>query len=80
MSADVPASEPMVLPEVGPGFGCLVIAFLYVLVLGAGGLLYAFTKSQSHGGVLTMAVLLGFVLFHEVPNLTTMLGAAIVIR
>jgi hypothetical protein len=48
-------------PEVGPRFGRLVIAFLYVLVLGAGGLLYAFTKSQSPGGVLTMAVLLGFV-------------------
>lgn len=48
-------------PEVGPEFGWLVITLLYVLVIGAGGLLYAFTRSQSWGGVLTMAILLGYV-------------------
>jgi len=47
-------------PEVGPEFGWLVIACLYVLVIGAGGVLYAFTQIESLGGVLTMAVLLGF--------------------
>jgi hypothetical protein len=55
------ARDAQPTPEVGPGFGCLVIAVLYILVIGAGGILYTFTKSQSQGGVFTMAVLLGFV-------------------
>lgn len=47
-------------PEVGPGLGRLVVALLYFLLMGAGGLLYHFTQSRAEGGVLTMAVVLGF--------------------
>ncbi len=47
-------------PNVGPEFDYIVFAVFFVLVIGAGGLLLAFTKSQSQGGVATMAVVLGF--------------------
>ncbi len=50
-------------PEVGPGFDFLVILLLCFLIASAGGFLYYFTKSESVGGVLTMAVVHGFVVF-----------------
>jgi len=47
-------------PDMGPEFGYLVLALLFFLLLGAGGLLYYFTQSQSRGGVLAVAVVLGY--------------------
>ncbi len=47
-------------PDGAKGFGCVFIPIMYFLVLGAGGLLLAFTKSQSQGGVLAMAIVLAF--------------------
>jgi hypothetical protein len=47
-------------PDGGRGYGCVFVSIMYILVLGAGGLLFAFTKSQSRGGVFAMAVVLAF--------------------
>lgn len=47
-------------PQAGPGCGLLAFAFLYSLVIGAGGLLYYFMRSQSVGGILAMTVMLGY--------------------
>lgn len=54
------AREPQGSPEVGPGFSYLVFALLYLLLLGAGGLLYYFTRIQSKWGILAMAIVLGY--------------------
>jgi hypothetical protein len=54
------ARDTQPCPEVGPWFGILVFASLYVLLIGAGGLLYYFTRSPSQGGIITMTVVLGY--------------------
>ncbi len=47
-------------PVAGEEFGYLVFALLFFLLLGAGGLLYYFTQSQSQGGILAIAAVLGY--------------------
>jgi hypothetical protein len=47
-------------PDGAKGFAYVFIPIIYILVLGAGGLLFAFTKSQSQVGVFVMAVVLVF--------------------
>lgn len=50
-------------PDTGPGCVFLATASMYFLLMGAGALLLTFTLSRSFGGVLTMAILLGFAVF-----------------
>jgi len=52
--------EPRSSPEMGGQFWRLVIFLLNFLMIGAGGLLYYFTQSQSQGGILTMTVVFGY--------------------
>ena len=47
-------------PDGALGFAYVFIPIIYILVLGAGGLLFAFTKSQSQVGVFVMTVVLVF--------------------
>jgi len=57
------AREAEPTPDMGPGCSTFVLVLVSLLVLGAGGLLYLFTWSQSFFGVLVMAVVLGLTLF-----------------
>jgi hypothetical protein len=52
--------EPRPSPEMGDQFWRFIIFLLNFLMIGAGGLLYYFTQSQSQGGILTMTVVFGY--------------------
>ena len=42
-------------PEAGPGLGYFAVAFVFIVLIAAGGIVYVFAKKQSRSGVMAMA-------------------------